>query len=121
MKAIATILLMTGIAPGMSALERPTVPAAVTLPPLPDAHGFAGMFAGIGLVVALRMAETLRRPPVSTVPAQATCVEPNELDTLGSLHVMQACAAAKVRRVPRLRAMVRRPVSCSCADWVATG
>jgi rhodanese-related sulfurtransferase len=36
-----------------------------------------------GLVVALRMTETLQRQPLSTVPARATCVEPTELETLG--------------------------------------
>ncbi len=44
----------------------------------------AALTFGSGLVVALRMTETLRRQTVAIVPAQATCVEPNELDTLGT-------------------------------------
>jgi MFS family permease len=36
-----------------------------------------------GLVVALRMTETLRRRPPATGPTESTCVEPDELGSLG--------------------------------------
>jgi MFS family permease len=44
----------------------------------------AALTVASGLVVALRMTETLRRLPVSTAPMESTCVEPTELSTLGN-------------------------------------
>ena len=47
MKRIALLLLLTGLAPGMSAVEPFSAPAVTALAPLPDPHGLAGMFAGV--------------------------------------------------------------------------
>lgn len=46
MRTLAPLLLLTGLAPGMNASEPLPAPAVSSLAPLPDAHGFAGMFAG---------------------------------------------------------------------------
>lgn len=47
MKTLAPLLLLTGLAPGVSAPESHPAPAVNSLAPLPDTHGFAGMFAGV--------------------------------------------------------------------------
>lgn len=47
MKALAPLLLLAGLAPGMNAAEHLSAPAVTALAPLPDVHGFAGMFAGV--------------------------------------------------------------------------
>jgi MFS family permease len=49
----------------------------------------AALTFGSGLVVALRMTETLRKQPLSTVPAKSSCVELTELDTLR--HQRRVC------------------------------
>lgn len=46
MKGIS-LLLLAGLAPGMSAVEPGSPPAVSALASLPDAHGLAGMFAGV--------------------------------------------------------------------------
>lgn len=47
MKTLAPLLLLTGLAPSMNASEPRPAPTISSLAPLPDAHGFAGMFAGV--------------------------------------------------------------------------
>jgi len=47
MKTLAPLLLLAGLFTGMNASEPRPAPAVSSLAPLPDAHGFAGMFAGV--------------------------------------------------------------------------
>jgi N-acetylneuraminate epimerase len=47
MKTLAPLLLLTGLAPGMNAAEPRPAPVVSSLASLPDAHGYAGMFAGV--------------------------------------------------------------------------
>lgn len=50
MKPLAPIAVLAGVASSLGAAETPApiaMPAIAALAPLPDAHGFAGMFAGV--------------------------------------------------------------------------